>query len=93
MSTTTEQAADRGRPEEVEDGFFSRNAWIKPFLFVEGAFVAMLILLDIANDVFPSIRGGFSQAIFGMILAIIFLSAAAAIVTLILSGIKQLTQS
>ncbi|WP_439026646.1 hypothetical protein [Haloarchaeobius sp. DT45] len=93
MSTGTEaDAAELRRPEEVDDGFLSRNAWLKPFAVVEVLFLLMILALDIANDIFPWMRGGFSQAIFGMILSLFVLALAAAVVVLVISAYRYLTE-
>ncbi|WP_435358617.1 hypothetical protein [Haloarchaeobius sp. DFWS5] len=91
MSTGTERAGD-GRIEGVDDGFLKRNAWIKPFLLVEAGLFALLILIDIANDFVPAVRGGFSEAIFGMVFATIVLTAITAVVVLAISGVRYLLE-
>jgi hypothetical protein len=94
MSTGTEaDAAELRRPEEVDDGFLSRNAWLKPFAIVEVLFLVMLLALDIANDMFPWMRGGFSQVIFGMILSMFALGLATAVLVLIISAYRYVTEA
>ncbi|MCT9096996.1 hypothetical protein [Haloarchaeobius sp. HME9146] len=93
MSTGNEAgASELRRPEEVEDGFLARNSWLKPFALVEVIFLVMLLLLDIANDMFTWMRGGFSQAIFGMILSLFVLALTAAVIVLMISAFRYVTE-
>ncbi|WP_267639806.1 hypothetical protein [Haloarchaeobius amylolyticus] len=94
MSTGTEaDAAEMRSPHEADDGFLSRNAWLKPFALAEAVLLVMLILLDVANDLFSWMRGGFSQAIFGMLVSLFFLGLVAAVIMLSLSAYRYVTET
>ncbi|WP_435347133.1 hypothetical protein [Haloarchaeobius sp. HRN-SO-5] len=89
---STEDGADDQLRQagRVDQGFLTRNSWLKPFALVEGALLAMLVLVDLANDISPTLNGRFSSAIFGMILAVAILGAITAAVVLAVNTFRHL---